>query len=369
MDSCTQCRTLFSLIWSCLATIFLCNWVSVHLNVPPPGLGFFARMRRKLRMMFVTLIAPELMLGLAARQYVVAQWFARSQQSYTVSLTHGFFFVMGGFVSRDSRHPIAANAQLGAYLKGLRDIKKEDIIDKSKGDSLIACVTLVQVLWFAAQELARLQQGLPISTLEIATASFVIINMVTWALWRQKPKDVSEAIPIDPVSCSRAIDIKPLRRQLTIGDHLDGIVLGHYRNFDPLESASVPAFWSNPFGEKPEGLPIVLFWQLICAIFFGVVHCFAWNTRFPSTIEMWMWRVSASFISGFPLLCFLLLQINKGLGDRSVPKKVFTYINYGLVALYVIARVALLILPITTLRALPIRVFVDVGWSSVFPHI
>jgi hypothetical protein len=83
-DDINQCRTLFSIVQICLTTVFLCTWVSLHLNVPQFGLGFFACTRRRLRMLLITLIAPELMFGFAARQYVVAKWLAGSKQYFPI---------------------------------------------------------------------------------------------------------------------------------------------------------------------------------------------------------------------------------------------------------------------------------------------
>ncbi|KAJ7897714.1 hypothetical protein B0H14DRAFT_3124604 [Mycena olivaceomarginata] len=399
METCNdlqKCRPLFRIIWSCLTTIGLSTWVSLRLNVPPSRLGFFARTWRKLRMVLITLIAPELMLGFAARQYVVAHWFAKT---YNVSRTHGFFFAMGGFVTRDGHQPIVTKAQLQQYLKGIGDVKEKDIVDKSKDDGLITCIMIMQVVWFAAQKAARLHEGLPISTLETTTVAFAAIQMFTWMFWRRKPRDVSEAILLDPAGCQQHVlcpdllsemhhledgpctaskdsdgqtlvdytDSKTSRHRLTIGDHLNAAVLGDYRNFDTISSTSVPPFWSASFGEGPEDLPLALAGQFICANLFGVVHCLAWNASFPSLIEMWMWRASAVFVTGFPVICFFLLRVSNMFEHGSLLRGIFAYLNYGLVALYVVTRIALLILLFTTLRDLPIRMFIESGLSRYTP--
>ncbi|KAJ7331370.1 hypothetical protein DFH08DRAFT_814678 [Mycena albidolilacea] len=410
-DDINQCRTLFSIVQICLTTVFLCTWVSLHLNVPQPGLGFFACTRRRLRMLLITLIAPELMFGFAARQYVVAKWLAGT---YGVSRTHGFFLCMGGFVTRDSRdptvtHPIMAGGRLGAStMEAIKYVRKEDIEDKSKADNLSKLWTLLQVGWFTVCCAARLKESLPLSGLETAAVGFAFIHCCTWLLWRKKPRDVSEPIIIDPPdwqthsvqrdptnqvqngsrsSSDKDSDAQTLvgsvrtgsldgplsktwkkearssHRHLTIGDRLNAAVLGDYREFDPVSANAVPLFWSVPFGEGPEDLPFVLAGQLICAILFGVVHCLAWNTHFPSIIEMWLWRACAVFISAFPLLCFLILRISAFFETGSLAKRVLTYSNYVLAAFYVIARIALLVLPFTSLRDSPPATFKDVDWS------
>lgn len=55
-----NCRTLQSIIYSCLSTIFLCTWVALHLNVPkdPTRVSPFRRMW----FMLGALFGPELML-------------------------------------------------------------------------------------------------------------------------------------------------------------------------------------------------------------------------------------------------------------------------------------------------------------------
>lgn len=64
-------RTLFSVTWSCVLTVTICAWTSVHPNVPPQGRmgGLFARVK----LMFWTIVAPELVLAWAVRQWFAAR--------------------------------------------------------------------------------------------------------------------------------------------------------------------------------------------------------------------------------------------------------------------------------------------------------
>ena len=64
---CPLKRSLLSITWSCLSTIIICAWVSVHPNVPSSGR--WGALRRRLKMMFWTVIAPELTLAWAMRQW------------------------------------------------------------------------------------------------------------------------------------------------------------------------------------------------------------------------------------------------------------------------------------------------------------
>ena len=64
-------RTLFGIIWSCLSTTILCAWTAVHPNVPPRS-KWKARWNR-LKLMFWMIVAPELVLAWAVRQFFVAK--------------------------------------------------------------------------------------------------------------------------------------------------------------------------------------------------------------------------------------------------------------------------------------------------------
>jgi hypothetical protein len=76
-DDINNCRKLFDIVWGCLATIFACNWVSVHPNVPPPRQSRLALFWRRLKMMLIAVLAPEIMVGFAARQFLTARRFSK----------------------------------------------------------------------------------------------------------------------------------------------------------------------------------------------------------------------------------------------------------------------------------------------------
>jgi hypothetical protein len=65
-------RTLWQLIYSCAATILACIWVSVHPNVPGRQDSRWERLRARLALMLVALIAPEVIVLFAMRQRKVA---------------------------------------------------------------------------------------------------------------------------------------------------------------------------------------------------------------------------------------------------------------------------------------------------------
>lgn len=63
-------RSTWSIVWSCLSTVFLCSWVVVHPNIPGPSESMFLA---RLKIMGCMLIAPELVIVWAARQWFAAR--------------------------------------------------------------------------------------------------------------------------------------------------------------------------------------------------------------------------------------------------------------------------------------------------------
>ncbi|KAF7337373.1 hypothetical protein MSAN_02263300 [Mycena sanguinolenta] len=202
-DSCddiNSCRTLFDIVWGCLATIFACTWVSVHPNVPPPNQSSVQFFWLKLKMMLIAIVAPEIMVGFAARQFFASR---ESSREFNFSTAHGFFFCMGGFVS-STGYPIKTREQvddpaLGSeFQDAIRNVNEEDIMYKSKGDALSKGVALLQVLWFTVQCFARVHQDLVVTQLEVATLAFAVLNIFIWFLWWNKPLDVQRPIVVGP---------------------------------------------------------------------------------------------------------------------------------------------------------------------------
>ena len=157
--------------------------------------------------MLLALIAPEIVVVWAVRQWLVARRIAigvsgchyvsllmlmpQSLKEHKRSKTHGFFALMGGFVKYDGGdgpytiHP----DDLKPHLRE-GDITKEAIKDKSKGNLLSKGFAILQTGWFILQCIARKIQGLPVTELEIITLGFAALNFATYALWWNKPLDV-----------------------------------------------------------------------------------------------------------------------------------------------------------------------------------
>ncbi|KAJ7751608.1 hypothetical protein B0H16DRAFT_1839922 [Mycena metata] len=353
-------------------------------------------------MMLVMIMAPELVVSLALRQFMCAIWISKE---FHISKTHGFFCTMGGFVTPDG-HPIAKAQQLPMYISAIRLVEEADIRDRSKGDALSKGVAIMQALWFMTQCFARLSQHLPITELEVATLAFAIVSIFIRLLWLWKPLDVQRSIIVaasssivsDPPAAAdtnlRSRMISALMSALTPQGGADKItwqVLGDYSNYNPSTSTSVPSFYSMDIKDsKLFGLVRVATIISVGAIF-GSIHCAAWNALFPSTAEMWMWRVTSLFIMVYPFqlavmvggrtLVSIIRHTLHRLGQRSVAIFVaepfimtglMPIMNFSISAglpIYLFCRLILVVLSFTTLRALSPADFVDADWSKYIPHL
>ncbi|KIK53919.1 hypothetical protein GYMLUDRAFT_922503 [Collybiopsis luxurians FD-317 M1] len=97
-DSCNDindCRTLLQIVWSCVSVLIACTWVSVHPNVPGPDDNSWKVLRRKIGLMIIALIAPEMLVLWAARQWFAARKLSEWYPGWM--RTHAFFALMGGF--------------------------------------------------------------------------------------------------------------------------------------------------------------------------------------------------------------------------------------------------------------------------------
>ena len=109
-------RSLLDILWSCLATLFACSWVSVHPNIPGPDESWWRIFLRRLELMFWTVFAPEMIITWAIRQWTGARNLKKLYKGglmYPIyqeilnhkiltldrrwTKTHGHFIQMGGF--------------------------------------------------------------------------------------------------------------------------------------------------------------------------------------------------------------------------------------------------------------------------------
>lgn len=69
----------------------------------------------------------------------------------------------------------------------LPTISEAELNDKSKADAISKGIALLQTAWFVIQVVARVQQNLAISELELTTAALAGLNSIMYLCWWNKP--------------------------------------------------------------------------------------------------------------------------------------------------------------------------------------
>ncbi|KAJ7050160.1 hypothetical protein C8F01DRAFT_1345626 [Mycena amicta] len=358
-------------------TILLLTFISIKPNIqqprahhPPASIDrwnrlltrirkAFERYRAKLYLCLLALVAPELILGFAMRQSSMVSWLMKQ---YGLERPTAWFLVMGGFVTAEEHHPIVTQKDIGRYLVEIKTIDPAEITDKSKSSGLAKLLVFLQVGWFAIQFIARASAGLPLLELQIVAIAFFCVQSLTVVFWWEKPQDVRRAIVLGledtlPLSSNLRLQTKTELNSsvFDLGHFLTAAIFGTYPKYDPSTSTAVPMFWSHTANETSGSTIPALLWQFCMALVFGGIHGLAWNLIFPSLVEMWMWRAGVVAIVALPVLGLILAVVYSPLGDGPL-RTTLVAINHSLAAIYVLARVTLLILPFTTLRQLPANI-------------
>ncbi|KIK62344.1 hypothetical protein GYMLUDRAFT_243000 [Collybiopsis luxurians FD-317 M1] len=433
-DSCDNlyhCRSLLQLIWSCVSVLVACTWVSVHPNVPAADESFWRTSGRKIALMTVTLIAPEVVVLWAVRQWFAARKLSKCKRW---SISHGFFLIMGGFARYDE----------GLLEQVLHHNELTPREEKFIG-------TVWQTTWFVAQLLARLTQGLPVTELEIMTVAFAAINILVYFFWWNKPFGVgchirvqiesvavatdetennldthilessfeeTASLPSEPVQislkqwvCSFWVQLRNTTITSVENIHISLYQLyglsytsrGHHALlavpqaialilFSPVATLIKAIFGRNGVFDNESGDKVPSFARTKdlepstnqdeytaygAAILFGAIHCSAWAFAFPSTTEQVLWRIAAVIVTCAPLAIALVMygvplkRISDALPEPWDDRFIFTVYGIGVIVMiaYILSRVVLIVVPFLALRDLPPAAFETVEWTSFIPHI
>jgi len=286
-------------------------------------------------------------------------------------------------------------------------ISKAEIEDKSKGDAVSKGLVILQTGWFVTQCIARGAQGLPITELDLVTIAFAALNFAIYLLWWEKPQNVQRGVrvykkrrteePVDdgdveatvgfwvalgdalsdlPTAIVRGPSINRrefdswLARVLTWLVFKPLYVMVSYRDNEAYEKR-VDTFYPDKWVTASSSF--LIFLVVAITVAFGGIHCIGWSFNFPFDIERTFWRVTSLSITGvpilFPPLTLLGEQVDKGIlkerfGDF------FLEMTFVLpLSLYALSRLALLVLPLLSLRSLPPAAFHVVHLTLIISHV
>ena len=182
-------RGTWSILWGCLATIFICTWSVLHLDVPPRSASDLKRFTEKVIGTLTAIIAPEVLLTTATRETLQSfilknkmnRDVDRQQGREAWSSTHVRFLLADGFAkdteSDDVWTPLKYNNEI-INIPQEPPISKRELKSRSTTDWIANTLAIFQISWFGAQLLVRRIQHLHITAMEILTLAFVVCSIL-----------------------------------------------------------------------------------------------------------------------------------------------------------------------------------------------
>lgn len=358
-------RGTVSIIWSCLTTIIFVVWTVLHPDTHAS--------RRRIIWSVLIALAPEAMPAGAIEQLVRARQLQRRVRSipgwHDWTLQQSFLVLKKGI--KEAGPPSGEGRRGGYDLSATRLIElagqhqgqgreamallptTADINKRSKTSGFAKTVAGVQALWFTTNVVARLASNLPVTPLEAMTLAYTVCGLVSALAWFRCPQDLEDPFVLElppppprappqrstPDSTSSSSTQSPLSSPAEEEKNKDDVKLG-------CGSSPIDATAGNTLVRS-----LVL---LTLAVFAGV-HLAAWNYTFPSIVEAWIWRASSLAI--LPLGVHFIFFGSRDLGIRHWSLLVT-------VPLFVVVRLAVMIIAFTAFRRMPAAVFRMPDWPS-----
>ena len=225
---------------------------------------------------------------------------------------------------------------------------------KGQGDAFSKATALLQICWFVMQCLARPIQGLPLTKLEVIALSYTFVSVTMYSYWWSKPFSVSQPVRVRRhFNTSRSESTVPTVRDNHFRNQLANlfkIVIGAQDDDVDLGSGQIFLFYAG--GAKESQILLADAAGLLFAMAFGAIHCAAWSFTFPSDVERLVWRVSSIALVILPVF-FIALAAMYTFEVQGAKLRPLSYLSIILIPGYLLARMAVLILAVTTLRSLP----------------
>ncbi|KEQ73746.1 hypothetical protein M436DRAFT_45031, partial [Aureobasidium namibiae CBS 147.97] len=429
-------RGTLDILWSCLGVLLLCTWSIQHLAIPnqcrPRSMRqrinkFFVELGIKLRWMLVTLIAPELLCGVAAEEWLSACRSAKSisqrakDDGVDWTSSHGFFAQMGGFRLRfrkvDAQEPRRISSIAKDSLLEKRSIAapfQEPLLGRlsfphanswghhaetsstvgSERDSVLKSPVNVAIREKSFKSLARKygiietfpnmsKEDLDAISNSDGLAKALAVCQVLWLIIQMISRAASSLAVCQLEVATGAFAITTFSTYICLWQKPQGVsrpiyleavrrpTIGEAWELAQcgLEETSSLLYRARSWRQSREHLKARAFSNtimLICATALGAVHCAAWNFEFPNRVEMWAWRGCALGSTMLPL--FLLAWHELYLRYAFTKHIVFSVVILVGFMLYGFTRLFIMVEMFRCLSYLPVEAFVTT-WTINLPGI
>jgi hypothetical protein len=248
-------------------------------------------------------------------------------------------------------------------------VSEKQIRDRSKGDVFTKLVVLAQLSWFLTQCIARGVKHLPLTELELVTAAHVILAVLIYAVWWDKPLDVACYVPVSRSDSAKEKTFNDFDLQPQWLRFFDFFGSTH----ELAQTPRVPTFFSGrPYHQEDDRSLLAI--EYVIGAIFGSIHCIGWNFDFSSRLEELLWRISSGIITGYAGVAFLTMMFAVALKNFSdswggVFGRLTGFVMVLGLPVYIVARLILLFLALFTLHDLPPNAYLTVRWTTFLPHL
>ena len=377
-------RGTWSILWGCLATIFICTWSALHLNVPERH-GRWYLFFRKLGWMLICATAPEIVVAFAANHFFNARDLLKHLHKHghrEWTLIHAQFAYADGFRTRT---PLGEESKCGpGRLRALiydgdvdgPSISEGELKSRGKSDWVIKLIAMVQIIWFVVQTLLRAIQHYQTTPLEIMTVAFVACSVFIYGFSLNRPQDVEypvflevSAAALARVETASTADTETSGTSETKPDQASN-KSAHAEEIGVARSGAVLERVAGDYvpGWAAANVPLLLLALFACGL--GALHCLAWNCPFPTSKEQLAWRICSATTTALPFVFLSLIEplVLVKDGRNTSAKHDRTYSVALTFYMYVIGRITIIVLAFMSLRALPADAFRTIDWNSYIPH-
>ena len=368
-------RGTWSILWSCLATIFICTWSALHLDVPNKH-GRWYLFFRKLGWMLIAATAPEIVLYNAADNFFESRDLLRhlrNQGHRSWTLTHTQFAHARGFWTRTpAKEESKCRPDRLRKLIENRDIdgppiSEDELKSRGQGDWVIKLIAIVQIIWYVVQTLVRAIKHFQTTALEIMTVAFVFCSVFIYGFSLNQPQDIEYPVFIEISDAAlAATDGTTSTTEAKTPATIETNRLSQAE--EGGETARALAHGARAVSHYAPGwaastVPVLLFGLFACG--FGAIHCLAWNSPFPTLKERLAWRICAAATTAMPA-SLAVISAFAVLVDTGESLLIFmgVFVVFG----YILGRTTLIVLAFMSLRALPYDALRTVDWNNYIPH-
>ena len=216
----TDCgRGTSDILWSCLATIFLCVWTIIHLPIPCRSRFAAGRLvpgesprtwknwiiGSGIVPAMISIIAPEFVTLIAISDFLEARYTKERMTKMNWTITHAFFLNMGGICLKtpsgillqlDDGMLDSAMMDSKDWLSEVKKIEDVHIDEHAKSNLLTKLIACGQALWLVTQVLSRISQHQVVTLLEVSTTAYAACALTAYVFWWRKPQNPSLTIMI-----------------------------------------------------------------------------------------------------------------------------------------------------------------------------